>query len=309
MENQIFVREAFTETDILSFWEQLYEYLRRDIFPDIADEDKEYFMSDEYRSAVKMLHDRQEDRCHYLFFELDGRDIGFALPVIYNTEDGKCFIMEYCIYPKFRGKGIGRRCADVLMSWAKANGSLYAELNCTQNEQRISFWKSVGFIENGVDEWGEPLMLMPPEDNVPIEVDILDEPDDWQFRKLENGFLKEIGEQALTDDSFERLKQAVRDKRITFFVAKRGSRSVGICSVSACFSTFECADTGVFEDFYIEPAFRRKGIAGKLTKAAKEWCRSNKILSLTVCCAPCDQKMYQSLGFDAELGTTFACIM
>lgn len=31
-------------------------------------------------------------------------------------------------------------------------------------------------------------------------------------------------------------------------------------------------------------------------------------VSLTVCCAPCDEKMYQALGFDIGLGTTFAHI-
>ena len=30
--------------------------------------------------------------------------------------------------------------------------------------------------------------------------------------------------------------------------------------------------------------------------------------SLTVCCAPCDEKMYRALGFDIGLGITFAHI-
>ena len=36
------------------------------------------------------------------------------------------------------------------------------------------------------------------------------------------------------------------------------------------------------------------------------WGQQNGMESLTVCCAPCDEKMYQALGFDACLGTIFA---
>ena len=79
-----------------------------------------------------------------------------------------------------------------------------------------------------------------------------------------------------------------------------------MCSAVRCFSTYACADIGVFDDFYIEPAFRKKGIAGKLAKAAQRWCEVNGLASLTVTCAPCDAEMYQALGFDARLGQTFA---
>ena len=89
-------------------------------------------------------------------------------------------------------------------------------------------------------------------------------------------------------------------------MAKRGYRAVGMCSVAAYYSTFSCSNTGVYEDFYIEPAFRGKGIARMLARAAQNWCRENGITSLTVCCAPCDEAMYQALGFYTSLGATFA---
>ena len=228
------------------------------------------------------------------------------MPVIFTSEDGKCFIMEFCVYPEFRGNGTGKECAGVLLDWAKENGALYAELNHGSNQRRRHFWETVGFIENGADEWGEPLMILPPVDDVPITVEILIVPEDWQLKKLENGFLKEIGESPATEEKQEQLTQAIRDGRITFFIAKRGCRAVGMCSVAKCFSTFACSETGIFEDFYIEPAFRKKGIAQKLAQAAQTWCAANGIASLTVTCAPCDQSMYQSLGFNTHLGITFA---
>ena len=46
------------------------------------------------------------------------------------------------------------------MNWAEEYGALYAELNYGSNDRRLRFWKSVGFIENGVDEWGGPMSIL-----------------------------------------------------------------------------------------------------------------------------------------------------
>ena len=307
MKNQIIIREAISEADTADFWEQLHSYHKRDIFPDPEDENLKHFLSDtEYRVQIEHVHNRLQDRCYYLFFERNGQDIGFALPAIFTSEDGKCFILEFCIFPEFRGGGTGRECAAVLLEWAKEHGARYAELNYGGDERRLRFWKRVGFVENGVDEWGEPLMLLPPAETVPFTVEILKDPVDWQLLKLENGFKREIGEESLTKIQQKQLQQAVRVGRITFFFAKRGYRAVGMCSVAAYYSTFSCSNVGVFEDFYIEPAFRNRGTARKLAEAAQSWCRENDIASLTVCCAACDEAMYQALGFNTSLGTIFA---
>ena len=306
MKNEITIREAVTEQEIGFFWAQLRAYFSRDIFPDPDSGEKAHFLDDQYRSHMDALHQRQQDRCYYLFFHRDGQDIGFALPAIFTSEDGKCFILEFCIFPEFRGGGTGRECAAVLLEWAKEHGARYAELNYGGDERRLRFWKRVGFVENGVDEWGEPLMLLPPAETVPFTVELLNDPTDWQLLKLENGFKREIGEDSLTKIQQKQLQQAVRVGRITFFFAKRGYRAVGMCSVAAYYSTFFCSNVGVFEDFYIEPAFRNRGTARKLAEAAQSWCRENDIASLTVCCAACDEAMYQALGFNTSLGTTFA---
>ena len=145
-------------------------------------------------------------------------------------------------------------------------------------------------------------------DEIPFTVEILRCPADRQLLKLENDFKKCIGEEPLTEEKQKLLQQAIEDGKIAFFVARQGYRAVGMCSVAKCYSTFSCSDTGVYEDFYIEPVFRGKGIARKLAEAAQAWCRENGISSLTVCCAPCDEKMYRALGFDACLGTTLAHI-
>lgn len=306
MENQITIREAITENEVAIFWEQLHTYHKRDIFPDQDSEDLQYFLGSAYYAHMMKIYRRPQDRCFFLFFHRNGQDIGFTMPVIFNSEDGKCFVMEFCIYPEFRGNGTGKECARVLLSWARERGALYAELNYGGDQRRRHFWESVGFVENGRDERGEPLMILPPTEDVPITVEVLSDPEDWQLKKLENGFKKEIGEETLTEEKQKQLQQAIKQGKITFFFARRGYRAVGMCSVAQYYSTFSCRDTAVFEDFYIEPAFRGKGIARKLAKSAQTWCKEEGISSLTVCCAPCDENMYQALGFDVRLGTTFA---
>lgn len=141
---------------------------------------------------------------------------------------------------------------------------------------------------------------------MPIAVSELANPEEEQLARLENDYLRQIGEPILTEEKRRALTEAIRAGRITFFIARRGAHAVGMCSVARCFSTFACSDVGVFEDFYVEPAFRGRGVARMLARVAQEWCRANGIASLTVCSAPCDAKMYQALGFGAPLGTTFA---
>lgn len=160
-------------------------------------------------------------------------------------------------------------------------------------------------VTEHIDEHGKPPILSPAGD-VPISVELLADPDDRQFKTLENRFLQEIGEPPATEEKQERLARAIRDGKIAFFVAKCGHRAVGMCSVAKCFSTFACTCIGVFDDFYIEPAFRKKGIARMLVRVAQRWSEENDLASLTVTCAPCDEGMYQALGFAVHLGRTFA---
>lgn len=309
MENKITIREAVTENDVAVFWKQLNTYYRRDIFEGFSGENPECLMNSEYHDRVMKINNRLRNGCSFVFFHRNGRDIGFAVPMIFTKEDSRCFIMEFCVYPEFRGIGIGKECAGVLLEWAKERGALYAELNDGDRDRRLRFWKSVGFTENGADECGRPLMILPPNDEAHFSVEVLDDPNYRQLLRLENGFKKDIGEEPLTEEKKQQLQQAIKDGKITFFVAKRGCRAVGMCSVEKCFSTFACADTGVFDDFYIEPVFRKKGIARMLVQTAQNWCKDNGFTSLTVTCASCDKGMYQAFGFDVHLGMTFAHVL
>lgn len=306
MKNQIDIRIAVTPEDTARFWKELRTYHARDTFPAPEDqEDLDYFLGEEYRAQIQALHDSPQNPLYYLFFVRDGMEIGLSMPVLYNNEDGKCFLMEFCVYPQFRGNGTGTACAQALIDWGNTHGALYWELNC-EGEQRARFWHRLGFVPNGVDEWGVPLMLTPPQERLPITVAVLNDPKDWQLLKLENSFLAEIGEAPLDEGKQAKLQESVAKGEITFLLARRGPRAVGMCSVVPSFSTFSCGKVGSFDDFYVEPAFRKQGIARRLVQAAQKWCQENSLASLAVCCAPCDEEMYQALGFNTSLGRTYA---
>ena len=118
----------------------------------------------------------------------------------------------------------------------------------------------------------------------------------WELQIL---YKSEIGEDMPDEFSRGRLAEAIGKGQILFFGAWDGAALVGCCSITVGFSTFDYAPSGVFEDFYIRPEYRHRGIARKLVRFAYD---DSGVSSLTVGCANCDIEMYQSLGFSIPLG-------
>lgn len=121
--------------------------------------------------------------------------------------------------------------------------------------------------------------------------------------ELQIAYKAEIEEAPPGEQDKGRLFSAVEKGQIAFFGAFDGAALIGCCSVTVGFSTFDYAPCGVFEDFYIRPAYRRRGIARELVRLAY---RESGVSSLTVGCADCDVQMYQSLGFSIPLGNLLA---
>ena len=142
---------------ISEFWEIHIRYLIDDgIISD--EEDIEYFQGEEYRGILKDHMIRDRDRHHMVYFCRDGERIGAASYCTYQSEDGKCFILDYWVFPPFRGNGTGHCCFAALEEYTKADGAKYYELNSTK-EDSIRFWKSLGFAENGTDEYDMPVFV------------------------------------------------------------------------------------------------------------------------------------------------------
>lgn len=138
------------------FWDIHYKYLIEDeIITD--DEDKEYFQGNDYRDVIKAHMIRTIDRHHMVYFIKNHVRIGAAQYNIYQSKDGKCFILDFWVFPEFRGNGTGHQCFQSLKEYTRSDGAAYYEINCDRkNAQR--FWMSNGFVKCGKDEWGVPLM-------------------------------------------------------------------------------------------------------------------------------------------------------
>lgn len=164
---RVTVRPVRTVEEYAAFWNAKYEFFHRDIFPNcdigspLAEEDREYFLSQEYRDRIKALCSRETDRAFAMFFEQDGNRIGFCLYCTYLSEDGKCFILDFCVFPEYRRRGLGKRCFEALIALEGTRGAKYYELN-THSVRSMRFWESVGFHQNGLDEHGSTLMILPP---------------------------------------------------------------------------------------------------------------------------------------------------
>ncbi len=139
------------------FWEIHIRYLVDDgIISD--EEDIAYFTGEEYRGILENHMARDRDRHHMVWFRRDGERVGAASYCTYQSGDGQCFIMDFWVFPAYRGNGTGHRCFGALERYTRADGAKYYELNSTKKDS-VRFWKSLGFVENGRDEYGMPLLI------------------------------------------------------------------------------------------------------------------------------------------------------
>ena len=139
------------------FWEIHLKYLVEDKIISTGEE-IEYFSGNEYRDIIKSYMLRKNNKLHMLYFVREGIKIDAAQYCTYQTEDGKCFILDFWVFPEFRRNGTGHRCYDAMRRYTQQDGAKYYEIN-SQNEASIRFWKLLGFVENGRDEWGMPLFI------------------------------------------------------------------------------------------------------------------------------------------------------
>lgn len=149
--------EEIPVENIDDFWKIHIKYLVNDEI--ILDEEEiEYFSGSEYRDTLLAHMKRDVDKHHMIYFVKDDVKIGAAQYTTYQSEDGKCFILDYWVFPEFRGNGTGHECFYALEKYTKVDGAVYYELN-SEKEDSIRFWKDLGFVENGADEWGMKLLV------------------------------------------------------------------------------------------------------------------------------------------------------
>lgn len=142
---------------IYEFWDIQFRYLAEDGII-TTDEEKEYFQGAEYRDILKGHMLRTPDTLHMVYFVRDGVRIGASQYCTYKSEDGKCFILDFWVFPAYRGNGTGHECFKALYQYTKEDAARYYVLNYAKEDSR-RFWSSLGFVDNGIDEYGSPLMI------------------------------------------------------------------------------------------------------------------------------------------------------
>lgn len=151
--------EVREQEDIDFFWQKRDQYMQEDIIPNctlgepLTDEDKEWFLSEAYKKHIMTLFQREIDPLHILFFIEDKTYMGFAVYVLYESEDGKCFIIDYCMDPKSRNNGKGKCYFQLLEEKFRKEGATYVALNLS-NERNEKFWLENGFFKTSKDEYG-----------------------------------------------------------------------------------------------------------------------------------------------------------
>lgn len=308
---EISIFQICSHEDMERFWREHAIYMERDILPNVtlggklSEEEKKWLFSENYKKGYEEMMKRHIDKVYSIFFMLDGERIGFCSYCTYLSEDYKCFIIDFCIYPKYRYKGYGKKCFEVFKQYEKERGAEYFELNVS-NEQNRHFWETVGFEYNGADEFGSILYQYKPEQMGEFVVDKYMFTDFDQLLDLMGGYKYEIGEDVLNEDEKETLKTAIREREIQFFVVRRGSRVVGMCSVAIIFSTFKCKRSGIFDDLYIMPVYRSMDLYDRLVKRAQMWAEKQGALSLITGSSEEKAEIYEKLGFDKNIGYMLA---
>ena len=139
------------------FWAIQFQYLVDDGMLE-TEEERAHFSGGEYRGHVERLMLRDPDKLHMVYFTRDGARIGASMYCTYQSEDGKCLISDFWVFPEYRGGGTGHACFEALTAYTKADGAAYYALNYSKEDSH-RFWLSNGFADDGVDEYGSKLMV------------------------------------------------------------------------------------------------------------------------------------------------------
>lgn len=146
-----------SDNDIKYFWDKRNEYMLKDIIPNCELGDKltahdiEWFFSKEYKDHIMKLYKRNIDPLFIVFINQDKSNIGFMTYIIYNSEDGKCFILDYCIYQQYRNIGIGKIAYSLLEKDFINRGAAYINLNVS-NTNNERFWIDNKFSKTNIKD-------------------------------------------------------------------------------------------------------------------------------------------------------------
>ncbi len=175
MTDKIIIKKIKLEEGLGQFWKLRDQYMLQDIIPNdelgapMTKKYEEWFFSDEYRNYMEKLFQRKQDPANPVLFIKDDNIIGFASYCTYHSEDGKCFIIDFCILSQFRNQGLGTKAFQEIGKKEMRRGARYFALNVSNNRNKV-FWKKQGFQLDGQDEYGSILMRKDMPENLSDEL-------------------------------------------------------------------------------------------------------------------------------------------
>ncbi len=93
----------------------------------------------------------EQGKRRYVWWGIDNaRKVGFAVVVMSKhwADQARTVaqVGEFFVYPEFRREGMGRRMAQALLEWLKANGADEIQSGVVAGNLRgLRFWETVGF--------------------------------------------------------------------------------------------------------------------------------------------------------------------
>lgn len=158
---EVRIKKLSTAEEIKQFWKKKREYERKDVFSNLEESGEElqkiinWFNSQKYYDIIMELSNEAKgggDPLQFVFFYDEKQNyLGFTMYKIYIQEDGKAFILDYCIAPSFRNKGIGKLVFKKLEELLYLEGGKYIALNASNKNNR-RFWQQNGFEATVLDE-------------------------------------------------------------------------------------------------------------------------------------------------------------
>jgi predicted acetyltransferase len=123
-----------------------------------------------------------------------------------------------------------------------------------------------------------------------------------KIKTLLQKYKKAINEESIDENQFDKLKNAIQKGTIVFYTVSEDDEIIGMCSISTIFSTYKCGLVAVFDDFFVEKEYRKKGYAKELVRFVFNDMKAKKINSVLVGCSEMDIGMYKKIGFNLEVG-------
>ena len=297
-EKNLEIQVVNSEEEFKLFWDMHYEYMNRDIFPndelglEITEKEGEWFFSSEYKEHMNKLFLRDIDKAYPILFKKEKEVVGFCMYCTYHSEDGKCFIIDYCILPEFRNDNLGTSFFNKVKEIEVSKGAKYFELNVS-NKRNMNFWLKQGFNFNGIDDYGSVKLTTKKDDVLLINVD----ENNWTeltSLKLSEEQLKYVA----SPIGILAREYIYRNSNARVFGIQKENRIIGMLMVRDIDEKPECYE---LQQFLIDVNYQNKGYGHKALKLILDYLYvEGRYDNVEVCVKKEDVnaiKLYKKIGF------------